>query len=213
VGDAGRSDDAPVGRAEAYRWAREAMRRNAEALAREEALRNPPPAAEATAQAPPAQPPPPRPPPQSTPPPGVSPPDELSNAELQRAFEAQWRELDQARRDLLAEWSRLSRARERIEALYEHLDEMRRQLDIERGQLVVQREQAWIDRYQPASLPDRPWRDAAAHMLEAAVIVRAALAERAPALLSRLRDRAARGALMSRRRELPPGRSGRGSSS
>ena len=72
----------------------------------------------------------------------------------------------------------------------------------------MQRERVWVDRFQPASLPERPWRDAAAHMLEAAVIVHAAVAQRAPELMERLRGRAVRGsALIVRRKELPPGSS------
>jgi hypothetical protein len=174
------------------------MRRNAEAVAREEALRNPPPMA----------------PPQPAEPverpaePVERPAEPVIESALQPQFDVQWQQLDEARRDLLAEWSRLSKARERIESLYEHLDEMRRQLEVERRQLVVQTERVWIDRFQPMRLTDRPWRDAAAHVLEAAVIVRAAVAQRAPDLVARLRGRAQRGgALIARRKELPPGRS------
>jgi hypothetical protein len=200
VQDAEENGPAGGGRAEAFRWAREAMRRNAEAIAREEALRNPPPT-------------PPQAPPPSAAPPSAAPPTQpvessepVVDASLQPALEVQWQQLDEARRDLLAEWSRLSRARERIEQLYEHLDDMRRQLEVERRALVVQSEQVWIERFQPTRLPDRPWRDAAGHVLEAAVIVRAAIAQRAPELMAGLRGRAQRrGALIVRRKELPPG--------
>ena len=53
---------------------------------------------------------------------------------------------------------------------------------------------------------DRPWRDVGAHLVEAAVVVRAAVALQTPRLIARLRGRAARGALTGgRRRALPPG--------
>jgi hypothetical protein len=186
------------------------MRRNAEALEREAALQN-----RASFPTDVGAEPPPRPPPPTAPfEPIAQQPHSQPQAEpivetgLQQTFEVQWNQLDEARRDLLAEWSRLSKARERIESLYEHLDGLREQLDLEHRQLVVQRERVWVDRFQPASLPERPWRDAAAHMLEAAVIVRAAVAQRAPELMARLRGRAARGsALIVRRKELPPGSS------
>jgi hypothetical protein len=192
VHDEGTEASAPAGRAEAFRWAREAMRRNADSMAREEALRYPPP--------PSSQ-------PVEPPEPAPGPAEPVVDSPLQPTFDVQWREIDDARRELLAEWSRLSKARERIESLYEHLDEMRNQLEVERRQLVAQSERMWIDRYQPVRLNDRPWRDAAAHVLEAAVIVRATVAQRAPELMARLRGRAQRGALIARRRELPPGRS------
>ena len=194
--DEGVDGAAPAGRAEAFRWAREAMRRNAEALEREAAhqqqVASP---AEVRAEPPQRQPAPepPQPPPQQ--------PETVVESALQPTFEVQWQQLDEARRDLLAEWSRLSKARERIESLYEHLD-------LERRQLVVQRDHVWAQRLQPVSLPERPWRDATSHVIEAAVIVRAAVAQRAPEVVARLRGRAVRrGALIVRRKELPPGSS------
>ena len=135
---------------------------------------------------------------------------------LQPSFESQWQQLERNRRDLLSEWARLSKARERIEATYERLDDLREQLDTERRQLERQREHLWMGRFQLVSeteraeprpvAADRPWRDVGAHLLEAAVVVRAAVALQAPRLMARLRGRAARGALTGgRRRELPPG--------
>jgi len=135
---------------------------------------------------------------------------------LQPSFESQWQQLERNRRDLLAEWARLSKARERIEATYERLDDLREQLDAERRQLERQREHLWMGRFQLASeseraeprpvAADRPWRDVGAHLLEAAVVVRAAVALQTPRLIARLRGRASRGALTGgRRRALPPG--------
>jgi hypothetical protein len=137
-------------------------------------------------------------------------------ARLQPSLEAQWQQLERNRRDLLSEWARLSKARERIEATYERLDDLREQLDAERRQLERQRERLWMGRFQLVSeterveprpvVADRPWRDVASHLLEAAVVVRAAVAQRGPRLVARLRSRAARGALTGgRRRALPPG--------
>ena len=140
-------------------------------------------------------------------------------AGLQPTFEDQWQQLERNRRDLLAEWARLSKARERIEATYERLDALREQLDAERRQLELQRERLWMGRFQLVSESERSearpvatdrWRDAASHVLEAAVIVRATVtavvAEQGPRWMARLRGRAARGALTGgRRRALPPG--------
>jgi hypothetical protein len=139
-------------------------------------------------------------------------------AGLQPSFEAQWQQLERNRRDLLGEWARLSKARERIEATYERLDDLREQLDAERRQLEQQRERLWMGRFQLASeaeqraeprpvAADRPWRDVASHLLEAAVVVRAVVADRGPRLVARLRGRASRGSLPGiRGRALPPGR-------
>ena len=138
---------------------------------------------------------------------------------LQPTFEDQWQQLERNRRDLLAEWARLSKARERIEASYERLDDLREQLDAERRQLELQRERLWMGRFQLVSETERSeprpvaadrWRDAASHVLEAAVVVRATVsavvAQQGPRWVARLRGRATRGALTGgRRRALPPG--------
>ena len=137
-------------------------------------------------------------------------------AGLQPSFEAQWQQLERNRRDLLSEWARLSKARDRIEATYERLDDLREQLDGERRQLERERERLWMGRFQLVSeaergeprpvVADRPWRDVASHLVEAAVVVRAAVAQRGPRLVARLRGRAARAHLTGGwRRELPPG--------
>jgi hypothetical protein len=138
-------------------------------------------------------------------------------AGLQPTFEAQWQQLERNRRDLLSEWARLSKARERIEATYERLDDLREQLDAERRQLERERERLWMGRFQLVSeveraearpvVGDRPWRDVASHLIEAAVVVRAAVAQRGPRLVARLRLRASRGPLTGGwRRELPSGK-------
>jgi hypothetical protein len=138
-------------------------------------------------------------------------------AGLQPTFEAQWQQLERNRRDLLSEWARLSKARERIETTYERLDDLREQLDAERRQLERERERLWMGRFQLVNeaeraeprpvAADRPWRDVATHLVEAAVVVRAVVAQRGPRLVARLRGRAARRPLTGGwRRELPPGR-------
>jgi hypothetical protein len=128
--------------------------------------------------------------------------------------EREWQDLVVNRRELSAEWARLGSARERIELAYERLDDIRAQLDAERRQLERQREQMWAERFRIIGEPrrneprrvaaDRPWRDARSHLLEALVVMRAAMARRARHPFAR-RDRGAGDAARRPRRELPPG--------
>lgn len=142
----------------------------------------------------------------------VSPP--VPSQALQPALVAEWNQLELSRRELSAEWARLSVARERIESAYERLDDLRGHLDAERRQLDRQRERMWAERFQLVTetrpseprpvAADRPWRDAASHLLEAVVVIRASVARRARHPLAR-RGSEARGESRRQRKELPPG--------
>jgi hypothetical protein len=142
----------------------------------------------------------------------VAPP--VPSQALQPAFVAEWNQLELSRRELSAEWARLSAARERIEAAYERLDDLRGHLDAERRQLDRQRERMWAERFQLVAetrpseprpvAADRPWRNAASHLLEAAVVIRASVARRARHPLA-WRGSEARGESRRERKGLPPG--------
>jgi hypothetical protein len=142
----------------------------------------------------------------------VAPP--VPSQALQPALVAEWNQLELSRRELSAEWARLSVARERIESAYERLDDLRGHLDAERRQLDRQRERMWAERFQLVTetrpseprpvAADRPWRNAASHLLEAVVVIRASVARRARHPLAR-RGSEARGEPRRARKELPPG--------
>jgi hypothetical protein len=133
---------------------------------------------------------------------------------LAPAIEQEWQQLVVSRRELSAEWARLGAARERIELAYERLDGLREQLDADRRQLERQREQLLAERFRVVGEPrqseprrvadNRPWGDARSHLVEAMVMVRAAMARRARHPFAR-RDRAEQEAARQARGELPPG--------